>query len=105
MSNGAVTPADLQGIEVAHEGYSNWEYPDSLGIPTVGIGHNLPAGGPNAIANLPGSPNYNDVLNHAIPLTDLQVQTLYENDMNDAIAAASRQVSNFFDLPESVQIA
>jgi len=105
MSGGLPTPADLYDLEFGNEGYSEWVYPDDLGIPTVGIGHNLPANGPQAIESLTGNPNYNDVLNGVVPLTSPQVQQLYENDMNSAIAAAGRQVSNFAELPQPVQMA
>ncbi len=91
--------------ETLNEGYSLGVYPDSIGIPTIGIGHNLPAGGRAAIESLPGHPNYDDVLSGRTNLTPEQVSVLFNTDMSSAIDTARGAFHSFDTLPASVQIA
>ncbi len=100
-----LNPADMWDMEVTNEGYSLSVYSDSMGIPTIGIGHNLPASGSQAIENLPGNPSYADVLSGTASLTADQVQVLFDNDMSTAISNARGIFPNFDLLPSSVEMA
>jgi GH24 family phage-related lysozyme (muramidase) len=105
-----ITPDLLWDLEVQNEGNSDSVYLDSMGIPTIGVGHNLPANGPAAINNLPGdptnpNPDYNAVLAGTQSLSPAQVVALYNNDMNAAIDAARGIFPGFDNLPQNQQAA
>jgi lysozyme len=100
-----INPSQLKRLEILNEGVKTSVFNDSVGIPTVGIGHNLPGNSPDSITDLPGNPSYDDVLNGKTPLTNDQVDALYENDMNAAIANAQVLFPNWDSLPIGVQAA
>ncbi len=86
-----------------HEGSRSRVYDDSAGHPTVGIGFNLDrADARTAITNL--GVDYDALRSGAVELTDQQVTQLFDRDLNQAVAAAERTVSNFNDLPANVQL-
>lgn len=62
----------LQAQLVVDEGHKNFMYPDSKGIPTIGIGHNL----------------------HK-PITDRAVRVIFEDDIADAESDARKLVPTF----------
>ena len=94
-----INPSQLKRLEILNEGVKTSVFNDPVGIPTVGIGHNLPGNSPDSITDLPGNPSYDDVLNGKTPLTNDQVDALYENDMNAAIANAQVLFPNWDSLP------
>jgi lysozyme len=64
------------------EGYSTTEYPDSKGIPTIGIGHNLRA------KRLPDG--------WTQPLSDDQINILFEGDTLNAIEMVMHHFGDCF---------
>jgi len=77
-----------------HEGKRNWMYPDTKGIPTIGIGFNLTKGGAQEKIESLGLP-YREVLKGTVGLTDAQIYRLFEEDLQtateDAIAYMGRK--------------
>jgi GH24 family phage-related lysozyme (muramidase) len=87
-----------------HEGVRSRVYPDSEGILTIGVGFNLQKNGATQrIAAL--SVDYNDLCAGNCELNDDQVDKLFEDDLNTAVADAKTCVSNFSLHPEDVQTA
>ncbi len=85
------------------EGRRNWEYRDKMGIPTIGVGFNLRARKEDFQRLLPGV-SYEDVIAGRKPLTDAQVDYLFEEDMADNIRKALAGVPNLNSLPEEVRL-
>ena len=103
----AGTVSALQGgareLVARHEGNRSRVYDDSTGHPTVGIGFNLDrADARTAVTSL--GVDYDALRSGAVELTDQQVTQLFDRDLNQAVAAAERTVSNFNDLPANVQL-
>jgi GH24 family phage-related lysozyme (muramidase) len=71
--------------------------------PTVGIGFNLDRDGAQSDIEKLGL-DYKAVCDGTQTLTPEQIDTLFTNDVNDAIAGARRAVSNFDDLPAEKQV-
>lgn len=85
-----------------HEGKRNFVYPDSEGIPTIGIGFNLTR--PDAkekIQNL--GLNYNDILNKKIGLTDEQIEQLFKYTYDEALDIANSFLPNFETYPDTIK--
>lgn len=87
-----------------HEGVRTQVYTDTAGIPTIGIGFNLQkAGAPQRIAAL--GVDYAQLCAGQCGLTDVEVQTLFSQDLDTAIGDTRALVSNFDSLPDNAQTA
>ena len=80
-----------------HEGRMKHVYLDTLQIPSIGIGFNLKRGGAREALQKVGA-DYDKVLAGTQDLTDVQIDGLFNKDLDTALAAAHRQVANFDDL-------
>jgi lysozyme len=79
-----------------HEGSEKHVYFDTLKIPSIAIGFNLRRGGARqALASI--GADYDQVLAGTQDLTDAQIDSLFNRDLDTALAAAQRQVPNFAD--------
>jgi GH24 family phage-related lysozyme (muramidase) len=86
-----------------HEDTRSRVYDDGAGHPTVGIGFNLDrADARAAITNL--GVDYDALRSGAVELTEQQITQLFDRDLNQAVAAGERTVSNFNELPANVQL-
>ena len=72
-------------------------YKDTVGLESIGIGFNLRRGGARKAITAVGA-DYDQVLAGGQDLTNAQVDTLFNKDLDAAIAGARRQVSNFDSL-------
>ena len=79
--------------EKLNEGYRTCVYKDSKGIPTVGVGFNLDKFGAKAEIESVGA-DYNKVLNGTQCLTDGQIETLFNRDMDTAKVCARGWISS-----------
>ena len=80
-----------------HEGREKHVYFDTLKIPSIAIGFNLRRGGARQALASVGA-DYDQVLAGTQDLTDAQIDSLFNRDLDTALAAAQRQVPNFADL-------
>jgi len=80
-----------------HDGREKHVYLDTLNIPSIGIGFNLRRGGARQALASVGA-DYDQVLAGTQDLTDAQIDSLFNRDLDTALAAAQRQVPNFADL-------
>jgi len=80
-----------------HKGRMKHVYLDTLKIPSIGIGFNLKRGGARQALESVGA-DYDQVVAGKQDLTDAQIDTLFNRDLDSALAGARRQVSNFDDL-------
>lgn len=85
------------------EGRRNQTYLDTAGHPTVGIGFNLDAAGAQAAIEAVGL-DYDEVRAGTQLLTDAQVDALFQQSVNAAIAGARRVLQNFDTIPDDKQI-
>lgn len=85
------------------EGRRNKTYIDSMGHPTVGIGFNLDAAGAQAAIEALGL-DYSQVRDGTQILTDAQVDTLFQQSVNKAIAGARTVITSFDTIPGDKQI-
>lgn len=76
-----------------HEGVRNKVYYDSIGIPTIGVGFNLNRRDAQLKLSIVGA-NLEEVLDGK-PLTDAQVDGLFEMCIDEAISGAKTVVDNF----------
>jgi len=81
-----------------HEGYRTGVYKDTKGHPTIGIGFNLDKDGAREALASVGA-NYDAVRSGAEELDDIQIQALFNSDVNTAMGVASRFVNNWDQLP------
>jgi len=86
-----------------HEDRRHHVYPDSLKIPSIGIGFNLQRSGARQALAAVGA-DYDQVLAGTQDLTDAQIDTLFNKDLDSAIAGARRQVPNFDQLPFNARL-
>lgn len=101
-------PAQVFDRVRAHRLIANYErpmlhvYPDSKGHPTVGIGLNLDR--PDARARLTAvGANYDQLRAGTANLTDAQMNQLFDQDLNQAIAGARGLVPTFDQLTPARQ--
>lgn len=91
-----------RAIIAGHEGRRATVYLDQVGHPTVGIGFNLDR--PDARARMRGiGADYDAVLAGA-PLSDAQINALFDFNFNEALTAAREIVPNFNSLSTNAQI-
>jgi lysozyme len=77
---------DVQGLITKHEGKRASTYLDSMGIPTIGIGHNLRA-----------HPMPSDWTQ---PLSDDQISQLFQGDLSDVMSVLAANLPWVSDLDE-----
>lgn len=80
--------------EKLNEGYKPCVYKDSMGIPTIGVGFNLEKFGAKGEIESVGA-NYGKVMNGSECLTDSQIKTLFDKDMDTAVSCVRDWVSNW----------
>lgn len=90
-----------QHIE-AREGREPKVYPDSAGHPTIGVGFNLDRSDAQEKIEALGL-DYDKVRDGTQTLTDEQIDTLFNADVNQAVSDARGLVSNFDDIPDDKQ--
>jgi lysozyme len=79
-----------------NEGKKNHVYNDSLGIPTIGVGFNLKRGDAPAKIGALGL-SYDDVVAGDQDLTDDQIDTLLDADIETAINNTAKKIYPGFD--------
>lgn len=89
--------------EKLNEGYYKCVYKDPVGIPTIGVGCNLRKFGARAEIESVGA-NYDAVLNGSQCLTDSQIETIFNKDMETAKSCV-RGWSGYSEISESAQSA
>lgn len=99
---------NLQAIQkfiIAHEGWKKLVYFDSATPPnpTVGVGVNLNAGHARAQVQRLGV-DFDALYHGKVSLTDAQIQTLLDEDIQSAIDDAKTAAPNFDALPDEVQM-
>lgn len=86
-----------------HEGRRNWVYNDSEGIPTIGVGFNLQKDGAQGRIEALGV-EFNQLLAGTVSLTNAQIDTLFNADLDTAMADAAQRVPSFWNLPDDAQL-
>ena len=92
------------GFIQGHEGRRNSVYNDSEGIPTIGVGFNLQKAGAQQSIEALGV-DYSQLLAGTVSLTDPQIDTLFNADLDTAMADAAQRVQGFWNLPDNAQLA
>lgn len=87
-----------------HEGWRRIPYLDSRGNLTVGVGFNLESPAAPGICSSLGL-DYEALVKTGMPLTDPEVQAIFNRTFADAVADAGEAVPNFDALPDPVQRA
>jgi GH24 family phage-related lysozyme (muramidase) len=85
-----------------YEGKRAHVYTDTAGHPSVGIGFNLDRDGAQPALEAVGA-DFNEVRAGNQDLTDAQISTLFQQDLNKAIDGATSVVSNFSSLNDPRQ--
>jgi len=83
-----------------NEGKRNIVYNDSLGIPTIGVGFNLRRRDASSKIESFGL-SYSDVLTGKVSLTDEQIDTLLDADIETAINTIAKKLFPDFDTIDS----
>jgi GH24 family phage-related lysozyme (muramidase) len=94
---------DILGFIKKHEGVRPHVYPDSLGIPTVGIGFNLQRPDAKTIFNKLNL-NYNDILAGKADLTNDQVKALFTECLQIAYKDVKHYIPGFDNLPRNIKL-
>ena len=94
---------DSYDREKLNEGYYKCVYKDPVGIPTVGVGFNLRKFGARSEIESVGA-NYDAVLNGSQCLSDSQIETLFNKDMDTAKDCVDGW-SGYSEISESAQSA
>ena len=94
---------DILGLIKKHEGVRPHVYPDSLGIPTVGIGFNLQRPDAKAIFNKLNL-NYDGVLSGKTDLTNDQVKALFTECLQIAYKDVKQYIPGFDSLPRNIKL-
>ena len=85
------------------KGRPGYAYKDHKGNLTIGVGHLITKNDP-VLKRVVGN-NYNVILSGGMPLSDSQMQKLFDYDIKSKINLARRKVKNFDSLPKSAQNA
>lgn len=85
------------------EGRPGYTYRDHKGNLTVGVGHLITRNDP-VLKRVAGE-NYNVIVSGRRPLSDKQMQQLFDYDVQSKISLAKRKLGNFDNLPKSTQNA
>jgi GH24 family phage-related lysozyme (muramidase) len=94
---------DILSFIKKHEGVRPHVYPDSLGIPTVGIGFNLQRPDAKAIFNKLNL-NYDGVLSGKTDLTNDQVKALFTECLQIAYKDVKQYMPGFDSLPRNIKL-
>lgn len=86
----------------AAEGRRSSVYTDSRGHPTIGVGFNLDRSDAQAKIAALGL-NYDQVRSGQQSLSNAQIDSLFNDDVNNAVSDARNLVSNFDDIPHDKQ--
>jgi len=87
-----------------HEGYRNYVYKDSLGIPTIGVGFNLTRPDARKLITKVGA-NFNKIVTGEEALSDQQVKDLYDICIKIAINDAQTFMPNLINQPKNIKLA
>ena len=87
----------------AREGRRDSVYPDTTGHPTIGVGFNLDRSDARAKITALGL-DYDQVRNGKQSLSDAQIDTLFDADVDRATSDAQSLVSNFDSIPDDKQV-
>jgi GH24 family phage-related lysozyme (muramidase) len=85
------------------EGRPGYAYRDHKGNLTVGVGHLVTRNDP-VLKRVAGE-NYNVIVSGRTPLSDRQMQQLFDHDVQSKVSLAKRKLGNFDNLPKSTQNA
>ena len=85
------------------KGRPGYAYKDHKGNLTIGVGHLITKNDP-VLKRVVGN-NYNVILSGGMPLSNSQMQKLFDYDIKSKINLARRKVKNFDNLPKSAQNA
>lgn len=94
--------SDIVNMLKEHEGYSEVMYPDTKGIPTIGIGFNLQRGDAKAKIEALGY-DYQAVLDGKQKISKESVLRLFNDDVADAKKNIAGVITNFAEQPQVVQ--
>lgn len=86
-----------------HEGYHERTYPDSLGIPTIGIGFNLDRQDAAEKIRKLGA-DYDKVRTKKQDLTREQIYALFNEDLDNAEKTAKQLIKNYDSQPENIKL-
>lgn len=86
-----------------HEGYSDIVYTDTRGNSTIGIGFNLDKYNARERIEEVGA-NYHSILMGNSRLCDSQIRSLFQDDLQIALADAKRFLPNFDQQPKDIQM-
>lgn len=95
---------EIRSFIAENEGRRNRVYPDTKGIPTIGIGFNLNRSDASSRLQSVGA-DYDQVRKGKVSLTDRQVDALFEQDLSTAQNAARSFLPNIQTYPPGIQIA
>tara|TARA_Y100001963_G_scaffold42905_1_gene60126 strand:+ start:4376 stop:5014 length:639 start_codon:yes stop_codon:yes gene_type:complete len=84
-------------------GRPGYAYKDHKGNLTIGIGHLVTNNDP-VLRRVAGA-DYNVIMSGRKPLSERQMQKLFDHDVQSKISLAKRKLGNFDKLPKSVQNA
>src|SRR5437764_14047965 len=93
---------DIKELIERHEDRREHVYPDTAGHPTVGVRFNLNRSDAREKIEALGL-YYDDVRAGRQDLSDEQIDSLLDRDVETAISGARNDVSNFDSLPDGVQ--
>ena len=97
--------ADVEKLLTLHEAKRNRRYKDTKGKVTVGIGCNLDAPGARAMfAKVLPHINFDDLYNGKIALSDADIDTLFQHQLDVAESDAKKLVPSFDAQPDAVQL-
>jgi GH24 family phage-related lysozyme (muramidase) len=92
----------MERLIAKNEGWKTTTYTDTAGHPTVGVGFNLDRSDAAAKIEALGL-DYDKVRSGEQSLTDAQVNTLFQGDLDTAVSGAQGLISNFDDLNDARQ--
>lgn len=92
----------IEKLVTKHEGKTYSVYQDSLGNLTIGIGFNLDSSKAASICER-FELSLNDLKNGTLLLSDLQVDSIFEFQLSNAISEAITILPNFNTMPDVVQ--
>jgi lysozyme len=96
-------PNEAKDLIRKHEGVKDTVYPDTKGIPTIGIGFNLHREDAKSRITSLGL-DYKSVLDGSVSLTDRQIEKLFEYDFIIAVGAAGNFLPTFQQQPREIKI-
>lgn len=92
----------IEKLVEKHEGRRAVIYRDTKGILTVGIGFNIEAPDARHICQLFGI-DYRALTNGMVTLTEQQIDSIFEYQLNKVLSQAKITLPNFDQMPDTVQ--